>query len=58
MYLNSVTVVGFLGADPKERWHEIHGALGRDTAILEECAGRMVLEDRVAPRLHLSPAPC
>ena len=61
MYLNSVTIVGFVGADPEQRQarkqrREIHRSFGRHTAVLEERAGRVVLEDRVAPRLHLPPA--
>ena len=46
------------GAAPgAEEWLEVHRSFGRHAAILEERAGRVVLENRVAPRLHLPPAP-
>ena len=60
MYLNSVTIVGFVGADPGNVSRAITAQAsrfsGRHAAILEEHAGRVVLKDRMASHLHLPSA--
>src|SRR5215470_7686481 len=52
-YLNSITLVGFVGSDPDQRQakrkrFEVHRALGRYTALVEKRWRRMELESRVA----------
>jgi hypothetical protein len=69
-YPNSVTTIGFVGADPErsrferapqcasaeQQRLEVHRSFRRHAAVVEEHRRRMGLEDRVAPRLRVPPA--
>ncbi len=64
-YLNSVTIIGFVGADPEQRCRlrarsatsaeqqrlEVHRSFRRHAAVMEERRRRMCVENGVAPRL-------
>ena len=59
--LNSVTIVGFVGADPEQRQarnngSKFHRSFRRDTTLLEKRRRRMGLESRVASRSDISPS--
>jgi hypothetical protein len=53
-YMNSVTIIAFVGADPEQRSAEelieVHRSVRRHAALLKERARRVDLESRVAPR--------
>jgi len=59
-YLNSVTLVGFVGADPEQRQARSNGAKSPFFPSLPSApgkrAGRVELKNRVAPHLHLPSA--
>src|SRR5258708_27857913 len=67
-YLNSVTIIGFVGADPEQRQARNNnggkftrtishlGAGRRHAAVVEEHRRRMGVEDRGGPPLRIPPA--
>jgi len=60
-YLNSVTLVGFVGADPEQRQARSNGAKFTVLSVAtqrswKKRAGRVELKNRVAPHLHLPSA--
>jgi len=60
-YLNSVTIVRFVRADPEQlqarnKRFEVHRSFRRHTALLEKRRRRMGLESRVASRYDISPS--
>ncbi len=69
-YLNSVTIIGFVGADPEQHFwlralsatseeqqrFEVHRSFRRHAAVVEEHRRRMGVENRVASRLRVPPA--
>src|SRR6266478_3678363 len=61
-YLNSVTIVGFVGADPEQRQARNNGSkftvsFRRHATLLEKRRRRMGLESRVASHRDFPPSP-
>jgi len=60
--MNSVTIVGFVGADPEQRQarnnngSKFNSSLRRHAAVVEEHRRRVGVEDRVASRLRVPSA--